>query len=263
MKKIIENPLRVYLILGVMALLGLYSGWNLPISLFPNSSKITVRINIPLYSMTPSDFYKNYGYRVESQLRSIDLKINDFTADYNFNSVEYRINFDWSVNGDEALSKVKDSMSGLSASFPELMRKGYNVNKWSENRTFVALSFFSKTRSTDEIYSLLQPTLEPELLALKDVQNAFLYNPLEKEITVELIPEKIAKFGLSPSYIESILQKSVEEYQGGRIEYQDKRMQIFFDKQIKTKKDLENFSFYTSSNNVVFLKDISDIRLAS
>jgi multidrug efflux pump subunit AcrB len=263
MLNLIKNPLRVYLILGTLALVGLFSGWKLPISLFPNSSKVTVNVHIPLYSMTPSDFYQEYGSRTEGQLRNIDLKINKFTADYNFNSITYRIDFDWEVNGDEAISKIREIMSGVSASFPELMRKGFNVYKWSENRTFVALSFYSETRSTDEIYNLLQPTLEPEVLSIKDVQQAFLYNPLRKEMTVELIPEKMAQFNLQPYEVESILRQSIQEFQGGRIEYQERKMQIFFDRQVKTSKDLENFSFYTAKKQIVFLKDISEIRKGS
>lgn len=84
MISLIKTPLRVYLILGTLALLGLFSGWKLPISLFPNSSKVTVQVSIPLYSMTPSDFFDQYGYNIETQLRTIDLKINNFTADYSF-----------------------------------------------------------------------------------------------------------------------------------------------------------------------------------
>jgi HAE1 family hydrophobic/amphiphilic exporter-1 len=261
MISLIKTPLRVYLILGTLALLGLFSGWKLPISLFPNSSKVTVQVSIPLYSMTPSDFFDQYGYNIETQLRTIDLKINNFTADYSFGSIKFRLDFDWSVHGDEALSKVRETMSGLSASFPENIRRGYYVHKWSENQTFLALSFFSETKTTDEIYNLLQPTLEPELQSIKEVQQAFLYNPQRKEIMIELIPEKMAQFNLQPQDVESFLRSSIREYQGGRIEYQEKKMQIFFDRQIKTSIDLENFSFYTTTKQIVFLKDIANIKI--
>lgn len=260
MIKIIQNPLRVYLILGTLALVGLFSGWKLPISLFPNSSKVIVQVQVPLYSSTPSDFYQLYGGQIENQLRNIDLKINKFSADYSFGNVRYKIDFDWEVNGDEALSKVRQIMSGISAAFPEQVRNSYWVNKWSENQTFVALSFYSDKRSTDDIYNLLQPSIEPEILSIKDVQSAFLYNPQQKEITVELLPEKMAQFGLLPEFVERTLRQSGEEYQGGRIEYQQKKMQIFFDKQIINSKDLENYSFYNSKNQIIYLKDIAEIR---
>lgn len=263
MIKIIKNPLRVYLILGALALVGLFSGWKLPISLFPNSSKVIVQVQIPLYSSTPTDFLELYGSQIETQLRNIDLKINQFSADYDFGNVRYKIDFDWEVNGDEALSKVRQIMSGISATFPEQVRNSYWVNKWSENQTFVALSFYSDKRSTDEIYNLLQPSIEPEILSIKDVQSAFLYNPQKKVITIEFIPEKMSQFNLQPSYVESILRQSAQEFQGGRIEYQQKKMQIFFDKQIKSSKDLENFSFYNSKNQIIYLKDIAEIHKGS
>lgn len=260
MKFLFQNPLRVYLVLFILFLVGLYSGSHLPISLFPNSSKVTVRISIPLYSMSPNDFYQDYGFRLESQLRALDLKINKFTAEYNYGDTSYDIDFDWSVNGDLALSKVRETMSGTSASFPQLMRENYQVYKWSENKTFVALAFYSDRKSPDEIYNLIQPTLEPEMLSVKEVQNVYLFNPQQKEIILELLPEKLSSFGLHPSDLEDILRNAIREFNGGRIEYQNRKTQIYFDQWIKSKKDLENFSFYINNKQIVYLKDIADIR---
>lgn len=263
MKFLFQNPLRVYLILFMLFVVGLYSGTQLPISLFPNSSKATVQIWIPLYSMSPRDFYEDYGYRLESQLRAMEFKINTLTAEYNYGDVSYKIDFDWSVSGEIALSKVREVMAGTSAAFPQTMRENYHVDKWSENRTFVALAFYSDTKAPDEIYNIIQPTLEPDILAIKEVQNAYLYNPQRKEIVLELLPEKLSSFGLHPSDVEGILKGAMREFNGGRIEYQNRRTQIYFDPWIKTKTDLENFSFYINKKQIVYLKDIADIRMGS
>lgn len=260
MKFLFQNPLRVYLILFMLFIVGLFSGTQLPISLFPNSSKVTVRVSVPLYSMSPKDFYQDYGFRLESQLRALDLKINKLTADYSYGDVSYEIDFDWSVSGDVALSKVRETMSGASAAFPQMMRENHQVYKWSENRTFVALAFYSDHKSPDEIYNLIQPALEPEMLSVKEVQNAYLYNPQQKEIILEFLPEKLSSFGLHPNQLENILKDALREFNGGRIEYQDRKTQIYFDQWVKTKTDLENFSFYINKKQVVYLKDIANIR---
>ncbi|MBL7554908.1 MAG: efflux RND transporter permease subunit [Bdellovibrionaceae bacterium] len=263
MKFLFQNPLRVYLILFILFCVGLYSGSQLPISLFPNSSKVTVRVTIPLYSMSPRDFYQDYGYRLESQLRALELKINTLSAEYSYGDVSYKIDFDWSVGGEQALSKVREVMAGTSAGFPQTMRENYYVDKWSENNTFVALAFYSDKKSPDEIYNLIQPTLEPEILSVKEVQSAELYNPQKKEIVLEFLPEKLSSFGLHPSDLEGVLKNAMREFNGGRIEYQNRRTQIYFDPWIKTKTDLENFSFYIDQKRIVYLKDIADIRMGS
>ena len=161
MKFVFQNPLRVYLVLSILFLIGLFSSTQLPISLFPNSSKVTVRVAVPLYSMSPGDFYHDYGSRLESQLRSLDLTINKFTAEYWYGEAIYNLDFDWSVSGEVALNKVREIMSGASAAFPQTMRENYHVYKWSENRTFVALAFYSEIKSPDKIYKLIRPTLGP------------------------------------------------------------------------------------------------------
>jgi multidrug efflux pump subunit AcrB len=48
-----KNPLRVYLIIGALALLGVISGSKLPISLYPNSNRPTINASISYGSMKP------------------------------------------------------------------------------------------------------------------------------------------------------------------------------------------------------------------
>ena len=58
MKGIYASPLRVYLCLAVLALIGVFSGMRLPISLFPNSSKPVIGVDIPYGSTTADEFLR-------------------------------------------------------------------------------------------------------------------------------------------------------------------------------------------------------------
>ena len=61
MRSLYSSPLRVYLCLGLLALIGLYSGFNLPVSLFPNSSKPTVSVGLNYGSATAEEFLSSHG----------------------------------------------------------------------------------------------------------------------------------------------------------------------------------------------------------
>ncbi len=72
MSKLYSSPMRVYLLLGALALAGIISGVRLPVSLFPNSSKPMVWVSISYGNMTAEEFLNNYGKGLEQQLRNMN-----------------------------------------------------------------------------------------------------------------------------------------------------------------------------------------------
>ena len=71
MGEIYKNPLRVYLVLGLLAIWGILAGISLPISLFPNSSKPTITANVNYGDLTADEFYKSYGRQAEAQMKGV------------------------------------------------------------------------------------------------------------------------------------------------------------------------------------------------
>jgi multidrug efflux pump subunit AcrB len=71
MKSLYSKPLRVYLILGVIALCGLLSGLQLPISLFPMSNQPVIAVNLNYGSLSSQQFYESIGSTLEAKLKVI------------------------------------------------------------------------------------------------------------------------------------------------------------------------------------------------
>gem|GEM_PF-5224017 len=59
MRSLYSSPLRVYLLLGTLALFGALSGLGLSTSLFPNSSQPQFYISIPYGLLSAKQFYLN------------------------------------------------------------------------------------------------------------------------------------------------------------------------------------------------------------
>ena len=74
MTHIYASPLRVYLSLALLALAGIFCGTNLPVSLFPNSSKPVISVYIPYGSNTASEFLTSHGTYIEGKLQLISTE---------------------------------------------------------------------------------------------------------------------------------------------------------------------------------------------
>ena len=102
MSRLYASPLRVYLFLAAIAAAGILCGFNLPVSLFPNTSKPKVGVSVSYGGSTADDFYATFGRSLEDQLRAAGteaLEIEKLTSNYESSTAEFNIEFKWGTNG--------------------------------------------------------------------------------------------------------------------------------------------------------------------
>ena len=262
MNKLYASPLRVYLLLGVLALVGIYCGLKLPVSLFPNSAKPEVVVNISYGDSTTEEFLNTYGLTIESQLHSIrteGAEISQVRAYYRRESVRYELEFNWGTPPREALKEVQLLVNSFAARLPLEMRDSVSVWSNSENSGFLAVSFYSPTRSLDDLYNLLEPVLIPPVAKVADAQEPELWNPTRKEIRVELNPEKLASLQLFPRDIADSITTSLSGHNGGSVTIGTRQYNVAMPRAVNTVDDLNRSPVTTPSGQQVHLSDVAKI----
>lgn len=266
MSRLYAHPLRVYLSLALVAAAGIFCGTQLPVSLFPNSSKPTVTADINYGSMTAQEFLDSYGRALEDQLHSLnedDAPIERIKTFYEPNGATFEIQFKWGTSPSSAVKEVQQAMQAFSARMPTEIRDSVQVWSRSENSGFLAVSFYSAKRNLDELYELLEPVLIPPISKVRDQEGAELYNPTAKEIRIELNPERMATLQLLPRDIEKAINSSMTGYGGGTISAGIKRMRIELIRPVQNIDDLKRVSVTTPSGQSVHLSDVAQIELGS
>lgn len=264
MSGLYSKPLRVYIILGALAIWGIVSGLNLPISLFPNSSQITVSANVPTGSLSSQQFYEAYGSDLEANLQGLKIDsvpVKELKAEYRNDIVSYQIKFEWGADPEKAISDVQNLLNARMASASEDIRRGISVYSWSENRGFFAISFYSPMRSLDDLYQTLEPMITPLKSKIEDAGDFGLWNPNRKEVTVSLIPEKLAQYEISTTTVQSAIEASVIGLTGGTIKMGEKDYLIDLPKNAPSFELLSHVRVSASGKPAIFLKDIAKITL--
>ena len=152
MNGLYSSPFRVYLALLLAACFGIWMGMGLPVSLFPNSSKPHVQVELAYGGIGVEDFRNSYGNTIESQIRKISdphLKVEKLTADYRNSNVNYTVEFAWGNDPSEAQKETDTRVRSLSGIFPKEIRDSLSVSNESHNSGFFAASFYSDTRTLD------------------------------------------------------------------------------------------------------------------
>jgi len=261
--KIYASPFRVYLVLGALAICGLFAGYKLPVSLFPNSSKPVIGVHIPYGNQTAEEFLNNYGNSLEYSLRNItdeNITVEQVKATYRRRGgASYDVIFKWGTPSQAALNETTNTVNAFAARLPRESREGTNTWMNSQNSGFFAVGFYSQIRDLDELYDILDPVLTPKLTQVKDAQSPTIWNPSQKEVRVELIPEKLAALRLLPKDIESAITSTLSGYSGGSLSLGNRSFQIEMPRQTFTVEDLGNISVRTPGGTTVHLSDIAFI----
>ena len=264
MEELYSKPARVYIVLFLLALVGVWAGLNLPISLFPNSSQPNVYVRVPYGEYSSNEFFTSFGKQLEGQLKAIIVdkaSVKELSAEYRDKDVRYVLTFEWGTNGDKALQQVQTVMSSASSSWTEEIRTGYSVDSWNENAGFIAISFFSNKRTLNELYLLLNPLLGPHLSSVTDAEWVGLDNPERQRIVVVLDLEKMASLRVIPSDVEYSILKGNRSLSGGRIKMGEDQWQIEMPRWINDVKTLQNLTVYTRAGNAVRLNDLAIVKI--
>ncbi len=264
LKNIYKNPFRVYLCFTLLAFLGVYSAMDLPISLYPNTTKPTISTGISFGGLTAKEFLENYGLGIESALKNIqnqELKSEKVKAEYSSSSVNYTIDFGWGIDPKEALREVQSVMNSKSAQWPKEIRDSLWVNFWSNSSGFVAISFFSPKRNLNDLYQILNPEFFPRLQALNDAQDANIFNPEQKEIQLKLKPEIMALYGLFPRDIENAISEAKSSLRAGKMNLPDSSLQIQVPRGLNSIQDLQKLLIKSPNQKLIPLQDLAEISL--
>lgn len=264
LKRILQNPFRVFIIVTMVAFIGIWCSYQLPISLYPQTSKPVVQMGLSYGGYSSREFIRKYGANIEFQLENIKntgLPLDYVKADYGANWVTYTITFDWEVPFDKASKEVEAIAASVKGILPKESSDSVQVWQWNENGGFLAISFFSKKHSLTDLYNILDPLLVPGLRKIQDSKEAVLWNPETQEVSIKLIPQKLTTYGLMPGDVYRSLETSLSSMTGGEVKLGFKNANIQIQSPLRSGQDLDNHRLNLPDGRIIHLKDIAQVTI--
>ncbi|MGE0172073.1 MAG: efflux RND transporter permease subunit [Oligoflexales bacterium] len=263
-KGIYTQPLRVYIVLAALAFYGIYSGLNLPVSLFPTSSKPEVYISLSYGGVTAEEFLTTFGRSFEFDLNHIDTedaKVERVDAEYGGTGVQYNVLFKWGSDPTAAEKEAQNVINAWSSRFSTQTRDSYGIWLQNENSGFFVASYYSEQRSLDELYSILDSVLTPRLPAVTEADAPSLWNNSRQEIRIEARVEAMANLGLVPRDVDAAVTKSLATKTGGTLQAGSKRLRVIMPRNTRAIEDIRSIPIRTPSSKVVLLGEIASVEL--
>lgn len=260
MQKIYQKTTAIWIVVLAMLAVGARLGLKAPIALYPSASKPSINCGISHPGISSEQFRQLYGDLIESALMR-HQDIDQVESQYDKSSVHYSVAFDWGTNAEDANAELRKILSGFESRFPRAWGQFWS---WSDgkNSSRIVFSLHSATVPQTEWGKTFRETHLAQFQNIPGVTEVFLSRYDKQSILIEMIPDKLAAFSLTPKDVELALRAS--EFNSALGQWSPENAQpatVMMLNTLASVDDLRNLPIKSSSSAITRLADIADVKI--
>jgi multidrug efflux pump subunit AcrB len=219
----IRNPTPVILLFALLSLIGIYSYTRLPITGNPKIEFPIVSVSVALPGAQPQELEQNVAIRIENALTGVAglRHLNTTIAD---GTVEVTVEFTLETAIEVALADVREAITRLRPELPQALGEPLVTRVDVSGGAVQSYAVRAPSLSPLALYRVLEDELKPLLLAVPGVQAVRQSGAAQRELRVELIPERLSALGLSVEEVLRQLRGAEQNLPAGTVRRGDTRV---------------------------------------
>ncbi|HEY9420035.1 MAG TPA: efflux RND transporter permease subunit [Thermoanaerobaculia bacterium] len=254
----IKRPIITIVSMLILVIFGIFALFNLEIDEFPDLTNPIVFVVVPYPGASPSQVEREVVERMEeafSALSGVD-EIRSTSLD-GFATVT--VQFDFSVEPDQASQDVRDAISSIRADLPLEMEEPLLRKFDPSDFPIVSLVLSSDTMNPAELTLLADPGITRELRGINGVAQVNVVGAVEREITVNVRPADLQAAGLTVGQVVQAVQSQNLAAPVGRIEGDLTEQSIRLRGRLETPEDFEQLVVTAPGGRLVRLGQVADV----
>ena len=254
----IKNPVPTIVTFLILGIVGISSFLGLGINDSPNIDFPLVIVDVSQRGAGPTELETQVTKKIEDAVASLDNidEINSNVTDGNSNTV---IEFELGTDSDRAVNEVRNAISQIRSDLPQdidepVVRKG----RFSGG-TIMTYAVASQQKSVEELSNLVDQTIIPELLNVKGVGQIDRLGGLDREIRVNLNPERLQAYGITATEVNDQIRQFNINLSGGRSEVGGLEQNVRTLGSAKTVRDLKAYPIVLNNGDTVALANLGEV----
>lgn len=212
----IANPLPVILFLLALMIGGLYSFHLLPVNGMPTVRTPAVSVSIPLAGASASDLEQQITLPTENALANIS-NIKHVTSFVENGLSVTQVEFRYGTNIQTALNTVREKIANIRPQLPTGIGEPVIEQSEDGNTPILTYAFQSSTTTLPTLTQQVDKELKTALMAIDGVQKVERQGGYEREIHIELQPEKLYALGVSAASVTRQIQAHIAQAPVGQL----------------------------------------------
>lgn len=256
----IKRPVSVIMLMITMVGMGLLGLKNMPVDLMPNMNVPVVMIQTVWIGATPEDMDSLVTRKIEEVMPNIEgIKEMNSTSSENMSFVV--LEFDYGTDTDKKVTDVQTELNNIKNDLPSDIDTPIVKKVQPGGETVIAVSVSAEDLIAAK--SLAENRIKPRFQQILGVGNVEVYGGYEKEVKVEVDPNKIESYGMNIDELYNIIGQSSTNIPAGTVEEGGKRYLIKVMTELKTVEEVQNIVISNENGKVLYLKDVADVKLGN
>lgn len=212
----IKNPIPIILLFTLLTVAGVLSFMGMRVNQNPDVDFPLVAVTAARPGAAPSEMEVQVTRLIEDSLaglsgvRHIDSQVMDGVS-------STTIEFELGTDTERATNDVRNAMSGLRADLPQDMQEPSVQRIDITGDSLITWVVSSSTMSPEQISWFVDNDVSRALLAIKGVGEVNRGGGVDREVSVELDPDRLAAFGLTAASVSQALTSVNADQPGGRV----------------------------------------------
>jgi HAE1 family hydrophobic/amphiphilic exporter-1 len=212
----IKRPIVTIVTMVALLIFGTFSLLTTDVDEFPQISMPVVFVAIPYPGASPDQVEREVVDRIEEQIGAISGldKMNSTSLDGYATII---VQFKFGKDPAEAAQDIRDAISAVRADLPVEMKEPI-IRKFDPNDLpVVSLTLSSKVMGPNELSILADPGITKQLRAIPGVAQVNVVGNVDREISVDVQPDRMQAAGVSVAQVVSAIQAQNLAAPVGRI----------------------------------------------
>lgn len=262
-KRFYSNPAAALFIVFSILGAGIYQFFNVPVALYPNTSKPELQLRFFNAPGTPDSFRKEFGEAMEASLGNI-VDLSELETTYDHSYAKYAMKFAWGTSLLDARSQVETAISQTASQMPKENRR-YYIREGSSEGAVVYLSVSSNEAQTiEQLYQIVDDRIRPSLERIAGVAGVWVSKPYREQVVIELNPTLLLQAGIAHTEVARKISAYANDRAAGSIDLSDKGGNNYvIQLMLKPERveDLRRIPVSTQESKTYFLQDIATVSL--
>ncbi len=253
----INRPVTMFMISGVIVLLGAISLLKLPVDLMPDVSYPSLTIRVSYTGVGPLEMEESVTRPLEQAVSAVGglEQINSTSSE---GSSNVRLNFAWGTNLNAAADDVRTRIDRIRGRLPEDADAPV-IFKFDSNAQPIIWLGVEGDYDPVTLREIAQNELSPRIERVAGVAAVDVSGGLRRQIRVDLSKEKITALDLSVDRVTNILATENQNIPIGEIDDGDMTYLLRSQGQYSSIDEIRDLVVLTKNGVPVYLKDIANV----
>ncbi|MEO0966995.1 MAG: efflux RND transporter permease subunit [Cyanobacteria bacterium J06639_18] len=211
----IKKPIPTIVLFLLLTVVGWFSFNSLGIDTNPNIDVPAVQVTVTQPGAGPAELESQVTKKIEDAVAGLG-NIDDLRSVVNDGVSTTTINFDLGTDSDRATNDVRNAVAQIRQDLPQDINDPIVQRLEFAGGAIMTYTVSSEQRSVQELSNLVDQTISRSLLAVKGVAQIKRVGGVDREIRVNLEPDRLQSLGITATQVNDQLRALNINLPGGR-----------------------------------------------